>query len=214
MVKQIITKGEIPITKNIRVIDEQGNEHEATYPKRAKGLVKNGRARFVDENTICLACPPDTNLEETKMTNNTEKTVNTTVNTAPTLTAKEIFDQIVALQHELGSLSHLTEAVQTIYSTDAPQTDYNEDSEGENDDTAVFKAKSVELLSDAFTNREETYWKMLKLYEKMYDDITTAKTSKSTKQAILHVMDCGKDEMDEHSMLSAIGAILSSEDAV
>ena len=205
LVKQIITKGEIPITKNIRVIDEQGNEHEATYPKRAKGLVKNGRARFVDENTICLACPPDTNLEETKMTNNTEKTVNTTVNTAPTLTAKEIFDQIVALQHELGSLSHLTEAVQTIYS---------EDSEGENDDTAESKAKSVELLSDAFKSREETYWKMLKLYEKMYDNVATAKTSKSTKQAILHVMDCGKDEMDEHAKLSAIGAILQSEDAI
>jgi len=52
-----------PIEKNIRVVDEQGNELEATYPKRAKGLVKNGRARFIDENTICLACPPD-NLEE------------------------------------------------------------------------------------------------------------------------------------------------------
>ena len=69
LVKQIITKGEIPITKNIRVIDEQGNEHEATDPKRAKGLVKNGRARFVDENKICLACPPDKILEEEKMSN-------------------------------------------------------------------------------------------------------------------------------------------------
>ena len=43
--------------------DEQGNEYEATYPKRAKGLVKNGRARFVGENKICLACPPD-NIRE------------------------------------------------------------------------------------------------------------------------------------------------------
>ena len=43
-----------PIEKNIRVVDEQGNEYEATYPKRAKGFVKNGRARFVDENTIAL----------------------------------------------------------------------------------------------------------------------------------------------------------------
>ncbi len=46
------------MTKNIAVIDEQGNRYEATYPRRAKGLVKNGRARFVDEHTICLACPP------------------------------------------------------------------------------------------------------------------------------------------------------------
>ena len=148
------------------------------------------------------------------MTNTTNTVNNTTVNTKPTLTAKEIFDQIVALQHELGSLSHLTEAVQTIYSTDAPSTSYSEDSEDENDDTAIFKAKSVELLSDAFTNREETYWKMLKLYEKMYDDIATTKTSAATKQAIFHVMDCGKDEMDDHSKLSAIAALLQSEDAV
>ena len=46
------------MTKNISVVDTQGNIYEATYPKRAKGLVKKGRARFVDETTICLARPP------------------------------------------------------------------------------------------------------------------------------------------------------------
>lgn len=51
-------KGATPIEKNVIVVDEQGNEYEATYPKRAKGLVKNGRARFIGENKICLACPP------------------------------------------------------------------------------------------------------------------------------------------------------------
>ncbi len=54
----------IPIAKNIIVVDEQGNEYEATYPKRAKGLVKNGRARFIAENKICLACPPNKILED------------------------------------------------------------------------------------------------------------------------------------------------------
>ena len=51
-------------------MDEKGNVYEATYPKRAKGLVKNGRARFIDENTICLACPPDIvneNISEDKI---------------------------------------------------------------------------------------------------------------------------------------------------
>ena len=60
----------IPIEKNIVVVDEQGNEYEATYPKRAKGLVKNGRARFIDENTICLACPPNIELEDKTMSEN------------------------------------------------------------------------------------------------------------------------------------------------
>ena len=47
-----------PIEKNIKVVDEHGNSYEATYLRRAKGLVKNGRARFTSNNTICLACPP------------------------------------------------------------------------------------------------------------------------------------------------------------
>ena len=62
------SKGATPIEKNVIVVDEQGNEYEATYPKRAKGLLKNGRARFVDENKICLVCPPNINLEDNKMT--------------------------------------------------------------------------------------------------------------------------------------------------
>ena len=68
----------IPIEKNIIVVDEQGNEYEATYPKRAKGLVKNGRARFIDENTICLACPPNIELEDKTMSENksTKQTTN------------------------------------------------------------------------------------------------------------------------------------------
>ena len=84
----------IPIENNIVVVDEQGNEYEATYPKRAKGLVKKGRARFVDENTICLACPPNENLEDKEMSENTNVTDNTV------LTEKEVFDQIVLLQKQ------------------------------------------------------------------------------------------------------------------
>ena len=48
-------------------MDENGKVYEATYPKRAKGLVKNGRARFIDENTICLACPPSEIISEDKI---------------------------------------------------------------------------------------------------------------------------------------------------
>ena len=59
-----------PITKNIIVVDEFGKEYTSTYAKRANGLVKNGRARWLDGNTICLVCPPDTlNLEDNDMSN-------------------------------------------------------------------------------------------------------------------------------------------------
>ena len=57
--------------KTVIVIDEQGNKLESTYPKRAKGLIKNGRARVVDEKTICLVdLPKHIILEENKMNNN------------------------------------------------------------------------------------------------------------------------------------------------
>ena len=58
--------------KTVIVIDENGKEYEKTYPKRAKGLVKNGRARYINENTIMLiACPSnDYILEDNKMNNN------------------------------------------------------------------------------------------------------------------------------------------------
>lgn len=57
-------KGRNPIIKKIRVVDAQGNDYGATYARRAKGLAKKGRARFIGNNTLMLACPPK-NLEDT-----------------------------------------------------------------------------------------------------------------------------------------------------
>lgn len=51
------------MTKNTIVLDELGNEIGQTYAKRAKGLVKNGRAEFVDDCTIRMlhtVSPADT----------------------------------------------------------------------------------------------------------------------------------------------------------
>ena len=140
------------------VIDSQGNEYEATYPKRAKGLVKSGRARFVGENKICLACPPKDNLEDKNMGNNTN-TVETTANTE--LTAKEIFDQIVALQNELKntqSLQNMVDAIRTACS--------NGDVNNE----------VVESITLPFAQREDTLRKMLAMYEKMYYDMQQEKS--------------------------------------
>ena len=40
--------------KNIKVTDKQGNLIGTTYPKRAKGLVKNGRAEYISGCEIRL----------------------------------------------------------------------------------------------------------------------------------------------------------------
>ena len=138
------------------VVDEQGNEYEATYPKRAKGLVKNGRARFVGENKICLACPPDTILEENKMEENK-------------LTAKEIFIQLTILQKQLTensqtSLHRLSDALSSL-----------EDEEGD------ARQEQVSEICDVFKTRELTLLKMLGIYERMYDDIQKEQTKKVKK---------------------------------
>ena len=142
-----------PIEKNVIVVDEQGNEYEATYPKRAKGLVKNGRARFVDENKICLACPPDKILEEEKMEENK-------------LTAKEIFVQLTILQKQLTensqtSLHRLGDAISSL--------------EGEEGDA---RFEQIPDICDVFKTRELTLLKMLEIYEKMYDDVQNEETRK------------------------------------
>ncbi len=125
------------------VVDEQGNVYEATYPKRAKGLVKNGRARFVDENKICLACPPDRFLEENKMNENK-------------LTVKDIFETIGALKSESF---HIGEALKQLESVR---------SEGPGDIGAQARANAI---VDVVKCRETTLQQMLALYSKMYDDI-------------------------------------------
>lgn len=55
------------MAKNITVIDENGNRIGSTYPKRASGLVKKGRAHWIDDNSVCL-CAHD--MEDKEMPNN------------------------------------------------------------------------------------------------------------------------------------------------
>ena len=50
--------------KTIRVVDEYGNSYQPTYPKRAKGLVRSGRARFLTEDTICLTASMEELLDD------------------------------------------------------------------------------------------------------------------------------------------------------
>ena len=58
--------------RSIIVIDENNVKHKSTYLRRANGLVINGRARWVDEKTICLLCPPLIKTEDKPMIYNEE----------------------------------------------------------------------------------------------------------------------------------------------
>ena len=151
-----IQKGATPIEKNVIVIDERGNEYEATYPKRAKGLVKNGRARFVDENKICLACPPDKTLEENNMSNNISK--------------NQIFNQIAELQKSLESIDKFLFKIQCV--TDSQSFVEQEDGEPITldylPDVAMEKIKAIREI---VLEREKTINKMLDFYLKLYQDL-------------------------------------------
>ena len=144
----------IPIEKNIIVVDEQGNYYEATYPKRAKGLVKNGRARFIDENTICLACPP-CDMEDNNMSNNTENMAVET-KSAGKLTMDYVLEQIEKIATET---EYLHNAISELSKTNSC---------GPGD---VGTQEKAHALGEIVTSREHTNQRLLSLYEKMYDDL-------------------------------------------
>lgn len=143
-----------PIEKNIIVVDEQGNEYEATYPKRAKGLVKSGRARFVDENKICLACPPNFDLEDKKMTEEGK------------------IESIYSIEYMLSQIAKIQE--QTEYLNIALEK-LSQMGDGEScapgSPGNIQGQAKAQAIADIVRCRETTNQKMLSLYEKMYDDL-------------------------------------------
>lgn len=191
------TKGMKPIAKNIIVTDEQGNEYEATYPKRAKGLVKNGRARFVSDNIICLACPPNKFLEDIKMLNiniapedvamRMTEEINKALEQNPTADVGEIVRETIEKQVEaetateespasseklsmnyvLGQIERIINDTQYLHEIIGKLGEM-ENANGPGDIVGQAKA---EALSNVVKCRETTNQQLLRIYEKMYDDL-------------------------------------------
>ena len=144
-----------PIEKNVIVVDEQGNEYEATYPKRAKGLVKNGRARFVAENKICLACPPNENLEDEKMSDITNVTAVETHDTQE-LTSKQVFEQINKIREDNAHIFDALRQLETVKS------------EVQHDSGAFGRAQGI---ADVVKCRETTNQRLLEFYERTFNNL-------------------------------------------
>ena len=137
--------------KTIAVVDEQGRIYEATYPKRARGLVKKGRARFLSENVICLACPPDMqhDSEEKRMSN--------------TVTIEQIFEQINKVVESTAFFERAIHTLAAMTSADIPTDSY-----APGDIAGQARAQAV---ADICRSRETTNQQLLRFYEKMYDDL-------------------------------------------
>ena len=147
--------------KTVRVLDEAGHEYEATYMKRATGLVKHGRARFADDSqtVIILACPPNQNmiLEDNTMNeqnNNTEVTEKTGA-------------EAYTYEYALKQIELLTNQVDHIHLA------ISELGHLENEGTPCGgSAKSVaEGIADVVRCRETTAQKLIDFYAKMYEDL-------------------------------------------
>ena len=177
--------------KTVQVTDEAGNRYEATYPKRAKGLVKHGRARFTDESQteIILTCPPNHNLilEDHTMTEqntNIQATENENAvieKHVPQLTAKEIFDQIAVLQRQIVESSY-----NALYRLTDATNDICGDGCFESDEA---KGEAIEAVASTFRMREETYQTMLKLYQQMYNDLLGDQNAEQTCDKIEAISD-------------------------
>lgn len=172
--------------KNIVVVDEQGNEYEATYPKRAKGLVKNGRARFVSENKICLVCPPVI-MEDKKMSNNIDleqqekasdlNDVNKDFSIPPMQKLSEEFEKAFGKMdskfNEKLSINYVFEQIEKI----AFQNEYLDNIIQKIGEIPLTQAGDIvgagkaEALSNLIRCKETTNQQLIKFYEKVYDDL-------------------------------------------
>lgn len=159
------------MTKNIIVVDSQGKKYGTTYLKRAKGLVKQGRARFLTQNMLCLACPPNQNLEDYTMS---EQTIDNIAVEAKTNTAEDsMAEDKYSMEYCLTQIEHI--AHQTEYLNEIISELRQLDSDSSNEQKSI-------TLSDVVKHRETTNQQLLKFYDKMYDDLKTP----INKDAISH----------------------------
>ena len=170
----------IPIAKNIIVVDEQGNEYEATYPKRAKGLVKNGRARFVSNNTICFVCPPNI-LEDEEMNDINVENAAEIKESAEVQTEVSMQYVLSRIDSILKDTAYIHEAIGAILNMQTV-----EPTEGMPSYQGDFAGKAkAEAISHTVQCRETTNQQLIRLLEKMYDDLKPKVGTEELSEEIL-----------------------------
>ena len=160
----------IPIEKNILVVDEQGNEYEATWPKRARGLVKKGRARFLSENKICLACPPTIDLEDNEMADIEKDNVKVTENDVPKSESVEVID-LAYIFKQIKDIQLQTEYLNEVINKLSLMSD-GDSGEGGSPGNIQGQAKA-QALGDVVRCRETTNQQLLNFYITVYNDMTS-----------------------------------------
>lgn len=157
------------MTKNITVTDENGNIAGSTYPKRALGLVKKDRARWINADTICL-CAQD--MEEKTMANNFYEIFDNQITKMQEQikddnpeTAMPVRMQILKTMETFRAQEQGTKILDMIKT----QLDFLKDDLTKTSDIDFSNTAN----SAAFLSREETKQKMLALMEKLINATIT-----------------------------------------
>ncbi len=148
--------------RSIAVVDDIGNVYEPTYPKRARGLVKHGRARWLDENSICLSCPPRKKTEEHEMSE-------TMLRLSPSQTQAEEPIRVRELMAEISAIAHndeyLRQAIEML--RDMPSGDSGECGAPGN----IADQSRADAASQIVHERETTNRQILAFYTMIYNDL-------------------------------------------
>ena len=111
--------------------DPSGKLYSPTYPTRARGLVKRGRARWIGKDAIELIAPPEEDREET--TNMTEDLNKRTVTPleGKEYTTQDLIDGMVAImkasdaaREVVAGIKILTEHIKDYQDMDAKEIFY------------------------------------------------------------------------------------------
>ncbi len=149
--------GVTPIEKNIKVVDEHGSSLEPTWPKRARGLVKSGRARFISDDTIVLRAPPNEDLEGQNMSEQNNLPTGEVEYSIP-----YILRQIALIQADTACLTEVAGKLAAMSDGDSGEPGSPGNIQGQ---------AKAEALGTIITCRETTNQQLLRFYEKMYDDL-------------------------------------------
>lgn len=156
----------------IEVVDSSGKIIGRTYEKRAKGLVKKGRARFTDENRITLLPSEDAHeyieTEGYKM----DERINTE-NISEENGQYTIESVMQCMKKILDDTQYIKNAIFNV--TEIPSGDAGDC--GSPGDIAG-KAKA-EAISTIVRERENTNQKLIDFYNKVYNDLKAQQFSVS-----------------------------------
>jgi hypothetical protein len=140
----------IPITKNVTVFAPDGDRLEATYPRRARGLVKKGRASFTAPDSILLnARPPGTAADAAP---NLEGTMENNINNPaqavePTPTQAAEFKAAVGATVRVNTVAEVVTAAEVETAIGAVAAEVETAVEA---DTAKIEATADDIIPDAY----------------------------------------------------------------